>query len=70
MRLTYLNGSTATVLLYMEWSFRMKLPMPIFSFFAVNFSSKYEPRHELYCLKAGIKVHLVIARGHAHQVPQ
>ena len=48
----------------------MKLPMPIFSFFAVNFSSKYEARRKLCCLKARIKVHLVIARGYANQVPQ
>ena len=30
--------------------------------------NSYEPRCELRCLKAGVKVYLVIAHGHAHQV--
>ena len=43
--------------------------MAILASLPVNFSTKYEAS-ELCCLKAGIKVHLVIARDHTHQVPQ
>ena len=42
--------------------------MPILAYLPINFSSKYE--HQVRATLLGIKVYLVIARGHAHQVPQ
>ena len=63
VRSTYLNRNSIAVYVKL-W--RIKLPMPlIYDFSFVNFSSKYEPQ----VLKAEVKVHLVIAHGHAHHRP-
>ena len=66
---------TATTLLYIELC-RIKLPMSLVYDFQLLCPStseqqnSYEPRCKLCCLKAGVKVYLVIARGDAHRVPR
>ena len=63
-RSTYLNRNSIAV--YVK-SWRIKLPMSlIYDFSFVSFSSKHEPQ----VLKAEVKVHLVMARGHAHHLPR